>query len=143
MIDAQRIAAVMGGKPILGRTVRTLGELDAIVSKGLPKQALKRVVQHVMRSPSDERTVLYHYVPRATLDRVRVLSRLHSERTERLARLVALAERVWDDEDDAREWLTTPHPALEGQKPIEAAVTDLGARRAELILMKGAYGLPV
>ncbi len=66
-----------------------------------------------------------------------------SERTERLARVIAAAEAVWDDQNDAREWLTTPHPELGGRPPIECALTELGARQVESLLDRLQYGLPV
>ena len=42
----------------------------------------------------------------------------NSERAERLARVIATAEHVWADRNDAREWLTTPHPELDNEMPI-------------------------
>ena len=70
------------------------------------------------------------------------LSPGESERTERLARVIASAEYVWDDRNDAREWLNTMHPALENRTPIQAAMTELGARRVEDLLDQIVYGLP-
>ena len=37
--------------------------------------------------------------------------------------------------------MTTPHPLLDGRTPIDAARTDLGARRTEQILNALEYGL--
>jgi putative toxin-antitoxin system antitoxin component (TIGR02293 family) len=66
-----------------------------------------------------------------------------SERLERIVRLTALAEQVWESPDEAREFLTSPHPMLEGQAPLDLAATDLGARRVEALLWKLEYSLPV
>ncbi len=51
------------------------------------------------------------------------------------------ALRALGTEAEAREFMTTPHPELEGRSPIDAAKTDLGARRAEQILNALEYGL--
>lgn len=143
MADASKVANVLGGKAVLGRDVRSLGELDAVVSKGLPKRALLAAAKRAAMRPEESRALIHRLVPRATFARVKVLGPLHSERTERLARLVALAEEVWGDAADAREWLNTPHPELDGKSPTEAAVTELGAQRAEYVLRALAHGLPV
>jgi putative toxin-antitoxin system antitoxin component (TIGR02293 family) len=73
-------------------------------------------------------------VPEATLKRRTRLSPAESARTERLARVIAAAEYVWDDRDSAREWLTNPHPELGGRTPLECGLTELGARQVEHVL---------
>jgi len=60
-----------------------------------------------------------------------------------MARVLAYAEYVWDDTDQARAWMNRPHGELQGQTPLEAAKTELGARRVEDVLDKLFYGLPV
>jgi putative toxin-antitoxin system antitoxin component (TIGR02293 family) len=83
-------------------------------------------------------------VPEATYKRRNGKLRvIESERTERLARVIAAAETVWDDQNDAREWLTKPHPELGDRAPIECALTELGARQVESVLDRLQYGLPV
>lgn len=59
----------------------------------------------------------------------------------RLAWIVATATSVWSDEDDAREFLSTPHPKLEGRTSLDVALTELGARRVEELLWN-FYGPP-
>lgn len=87
--------------------------------------------------------LLFRIVPEATFKRRRDrLSPDESEKTERLARVFATALYVWDDEVDARDFLNTPHPLLEGRRPLDVAMTELGARRVEELLAKLFYGLP-
>ncbi|HEX5724321.1 MAG TPA: MbcA/ParS/Xre antitoxin family protein, partial [Longimicrobiaceae bacterium] len=82
-------------------------------------------------------------VPRATRGRRRAaLKPAESERVERLARVMALAEQVWEDTDDARAFLTAAHPLLDGRAPLELARTELGARQVEELLWKLEYSLP-
>jgi putative toxin-antitoxin system antitoxin component (TIGR02293 family) len=143
LVSPEQIAAVMA----LTRIPHSVAELDAQVREGLPKSALKEGVEHATRSAEERRALLARIVPEATFKRRRdKLSPDESEKTERLARIVATARYVWDDrgEDDrdAREFLNTAHPLLEGRTPLEVAFTELGARRVEELLWKLFYGLP-
>jgi putative toxin-antitoxin system antitoxin component (TIGR02293 family) len=80
----------------------------------------------------------------ATYKRQRDLLKLEeSEHTERLARVLATAEYVWDNEEESRRFLTTPNPALGGLRPIDTAYTELGARQVEELLWQIFYGLPL
>ncbi|MFN7925171.1 MAG: antitoxin Xre/MbcA/ParS toxin-binding domain-containing protein [Bryobacteraceae bacterium] len=54
-------------------------------------------------------------MPEATFKRRVRLTIPESERTERLVRVVATAEFVWDNREDVRQWLTTPHPEFGDQ----------------------------
>jgi putative toxin-antitoxin system antitoxin component (TIGR02293 family) len=123
--------------------VRTLRELTEIVSRGLPKSALRHCVVRVVSSPKEQREVMYQIVPAATYKRrVQLLKPEESERTERLARVIATAEHVWGDAEEARRFLTKPHPELNGKTPLEASHAELGARQVEELLWKLFYGLP-
>jgi putative toxin-antitoxin system antitoxin component (TIGR02293 family) len=142
MIQTDRIVEIMGGSGILGRHIRSVDELERTVAAGLPKSALRHVVDRVYTERKDARRALYRVVPEATYKRRVLLSPQESGRTERLARVIASAEYAWNDQDDAREWLMRPHPELAGKAPIEAASTELGARQVEGILDRLLHGLP-
>lgn len=142
MIRPDRIAEVMGGKAILGRRVRSVGDLEKTISLGLPKQALRITVERVYLGAGEARRAMFRIVPEATFKRRTRLSHDESERTERLARMIAAAEHVWNDREDAREWLTKPHPELGKRTPLESAATELGARRVEELLDRLFYGIP-
>jgi len=66
-----------------------------------------------------------------------------SERSERLARTVALARQVLGNAYEATDWLNQPHPLLGSARPIEILATDLGARQVERLLRNIEHGLPV
>lgn len=142
MIRPENIADVMGGIAILRRRVRSINDLEAAVSQGLPKRALRLTAERVYPSAGDARRVMFRIVPEGTFKRRTRLSAAESERTERLARAIAAAEHVWDDREDAREWLTKPHPELGRRTPLESAMTELGARRVEGLLDRLFYGIP-
>jgi putative toxin-antitoxin system antitoxin component (TIGR02293 family) len=113
------------------------------VEAGLPLAALDRMVRAVA---PDDASFVARIVPKATLSRRRsaasgTLSAEESNKVARLAKVWAMAMRVWGDEADARAFLSRPHPMLEGSKPRELAVaTDPGADAVMNIIGRGAYG---
>ncbi len=143
-VDTARVARILGGERTLGRRVRTLADLRRAVEAGLPVAALEKAVAHVAASPAAAAELKYRVVPKTTLYR-RAAQRLtaeESERLERLARLTALAEQVWEDQVFAREFLTSTQPQLDGERPIDLLRSDLGTRQVEDLLLKLEYGLP-
>lgn len=117
--------------------------IEKAVENGLPRPVLRHLAEELAgddhaRVPALEWAV----VPRTTLERrEEQLSPQESERTERVARLLVHARRALGSKVEAREFMTTPHPQLDGRSPLEAARTDLGARRVEQILNALEYGL--
>ena len=142
MLFPEKIAELMGGPAILGKKIRSLSDLERSVSGGLPKSSLRHVVDRIYSEKGEARRALYLVVPEATFKRRTKLSAEESGKTERLARVIALAEHVWDDREEAREWLTKPHMELDGKTPMAAAMTELGARQGEELLNKLFFGLP-
>ncbi len=142
MICPDSIAEIMGGKAVLLHRVRSVADLESIVSAGLPKRALRVTAERVFLSVGEARKAMFRIVPEATYKRRTRLSPSESERTERLARIIAAAEFAWSDRSDAREWLTKPHPELGNKMPLEAASSELGARQVEDLLERLIYGIP-
>jgi len=66
-----------------------------------------------------------------------------SKRLQRLARITALAEEVWDVPALAHEFLTSPQPQLGGERPVDLARNELGTRQVEGLLFKLEHSLPV
>ena len=142
MVGPDRVANVMGGRAILRRRVHSIRDLEQTIARGLPKRALRSTVERVLTRKADIRRVMFRVVPEATFKRRVRLSPAESERTERLARVIAAAEYAWNDRDDARAWLTKPHAELGGRSPLESAMTELGARQVEELLDRLFYGIP-
>jgi putative toxin-antitoxin system antitoxin component (TIGR02293 family) len=138
LVTPERIASVMALFPI----PHSFAELDDRVSNGLPKNALKASVDRVVVSNDDRKKLLYRIIPEATYKRRRdKLSADESERAERLARIFASTQYVWDSDDDARAFLNTPHALLHGRTPLDVSMSELGARRVEELLWKLFYGI--
>lgn len=142
--DAAAVARVLGGQRTLKRRIQSLPELRELVLEGLPVEALDEVASHVADDPRSVREFMDRIVPRATRHRRKDrLKTRESEKLERVARVVALAESVWEDRQSAREFLTTPQPGLGDAVPLELSDTELGAREVEQLLQELEYGLPV
>ena len=143
-MDVHGVARILGGRAVLKRQVRSLADLQQLVAAGLPVGALNRTAEYVAANPREVTRLKDRLVPAATRKRRKtVLKASESERVERLARLMALAEEVWEDRDGAREFLRTPHPLLGGRATIDLARTELGARQVEELLQDVEYSLPL
>ena len=138
LVTPENIAAVMA----LPSIPHSFAELDGFVASGLPKNALKASVDHVCLGTEDRKQLLYQIIPEATYKRRRdKLTAQESERAERLARVFATAQYVWNSDDDARAFLHAPHAMLWGKTPLDVSMTELGARRVEDLLWKLYYGI--
>lgn len=138
LVTPEKIASVMALFPI----PNSFAALDDLVAHGLPKDALKASVDRVYLSGEDRKKLLYRIIPEATYKRRRsTLTADESGRAERLARIFATADYVWNSEDDARAFLSRPHPMLQGRTPLDVSMTELGARRVEELLWKLYYGI--
>ena len=143
MIAPTKIAEVLGGEEVLKGPVHSFFELEWAVEEGLPKTALKNVANFISSSQNRSQFI-YQVVPEGSYKRRRShLSLKESERTERLARVIATAIHIWDNPKQAKEFLITPHPFFKERPPIEVAFSELGARQVEEHLWGIFYGLPL
>jgi putative toxin-antitoxin system antitoxin component (TIGR02293 family) len=113
------------------------------VEGGIPRTALRHVAEWLAGGDEGKVSIMeWGIVPKTTLERREIqLSPQESERTERVARLAAHARRALGTEAEAREFMTTPHPELDGRSPIVASKTDFGTRRTEQLLNALEYRL--
>ena len=138
LVTPEKIASVMALVP----PPHSFAELDDRVAHGLPKDALKASVERVCLGGEERKKLLYRIIPEATYKRRRSsLTADESERAERLARILATTEFVWNSEDDARVFLNTPHPMLQGRTPLDVSMTELGARRVDALVWQLLYGI--
>jgi len=138
LVAPEKIASFMSLMPL----PHSFAELDSLVSHGLPKHALKAIVDNIGINTEERKQLLYRIVPEATYKRRRdKLNAEESERTERLARIYATAQYVWNSEEEARLFLHTPHPLQQGRSPLDVSMTELGARLVEELLWRLYYGI--
>lgn len=142
-VETEAIAQVLGGRKVLGKTIKKPDELAQLVRKGLPASAVTALAEKLAVG----NTVLSRKlgIPQRTLTRrLSQRSRLtaaESDRTVRFARVYANAVEMIGDEVKAVEWLRTPNRALGGERPLDQLDTDLGARAVEDVLGRIAYGV--
>jgi putative toxin-antitoxin system antitoxin component (TIGR02293 family) len=138
MVEARKVAQVLG----LSGKVTSSEQLEHQLDLGLPKASLAGVARYVYGTSPDAAALMQRVIPSATFHRRGdELKPQESERVERLARVIATAEHVWGSADDARAFLATAHAMLSGKRPIEVAVTELGARRVENLLWSLFHGV--
>lgn len=133
------IGRILGMK---GR-VASATDLRRLVNRGLPKHTLGHVTDYVTENSREAQLLRNRLVPIATYKRrTTTLNPQESEKVERIARVAALAEAAFGSQVDALAFLHTAHPELGGDRPLDAAQTELGARQIEEVLWRMEHGLP-
>jgi putative toxin-antitoxin system antitoxin component (TIGR02293 family) len=69
------------------------------------------------------------------------LSQAESDRLYRLARVLAHANRVFEDPDESAEWIQTPNAALGKQQPLTLLDTDIGVQQVDQVLGRIEHGI--
>jgi putative toxin-antitoxin system antitoxin component (TIGR02293 family) len=141
-MDVQHVAEVLGGEAVLGMRVRSLSDLEGLIRGGLPKASLRFAAERIAEDRAQATAIIHQFIPESTFKRRRRLNVAESERSERLARVVALAEFVWGDPAAAHRWLRNAHPLLDGRTPLEASTLEIGARQVEEVLYRAIHGIP-
>jgi putative toxin-antitoxin system antitoxin component (TIGR02293 family) len=125
-------------------TARTFSPQQVIdvINRGLPIGELEYLRSH-LDVPIDRLTQNIG-LSRATFHRRKAAGRLtadESDKVVRFAQLLGLANKVLENEDDARRWLTSPQYGLGGAVPLNYARTEVGAREVEDLLNRIEYGV--
>jgi len=142
-MDTAEIVEVLGGRKTFKRAVKSTDDLAQLVRAGLPATtvALLAATLAVERAQMAERL----NIPSRTLSRrLKLKSRLthdESDRTLRMARVVALAQEVLGSDEKASHWMSNPNRALGGKRPFDQLDTEPGVRSVEEVLYGIAYGM--
>jgi putative toxin-antitoxin system antitoxin component (TIGR02293 family) len=94
---------------------------------GLPNSVLSRIL-----GVSDRSINRYHQSQR--------LKPLASDRLYRMAKVLALAESVLEDREQALSWMSSNQKGLGNRKPFDLVETDAGAREVEEELLRIEHG---
>ena len=81
---------------------------------------------------------------RATLHRRKkagLLDRSESDRLVRYARVLTKACELFEDLDNASDWLKSPAIAFNQETPLQYADTEIGAREVEALIMRLEHGV--
>lgn len=68
------------------------------------------------------------------------LDSVASERLDRLASVAILAEEVFEDKEEAAQWLAAPNEALGGNSPVMLCETEIGAKQVRRVLNALEWG---
>ncbi len=161
------VTSVLGGERKLGQKVTRRIDFDALIKKGLPWGVIS-YIKTAFNLPDEVIAQIIGVSPRTIARRrksVKVpvkkigtisgksrkkkaplitserLSPVESDRIYRFARIIALAEDVFEDKDEALEWLKNPQYGLGGRLPFDMLQTDAGSREVEELLIRIDYGV--
>lgn len=103
------IVEVLGGKKIFKRPITTTGDLVEQIREGLPASTipLLAALLSLQRGQLSRRLSMK---VRLTLD--------ESDRTLRMAGVIALAKVILGTEDKVSNWMNTPNRILGGRRPF-------------------------
>ncbi len=140
--EVEGVVSVLGGAKVLGRGVRSPDDLADHVRQGLPFAALSAVMEAYGISRAVVCDVLElssrNFLRRRDQKR---LSPVESDRLYRLARVLAHANRVFEDPDESAEWIQTPNAALGKQQPLTLLDTDIGVQQVDQVLGRIEHGI--
>lgn len=137
-----KIVEALGGREVRDTPVNSPEELKAWIREGLPFASLERVMERFGLNREEISSALD--LPARTLARRKQERRLRRDESDRLFRLVRIAEQatqVLGSRDKASQWLHMSNRALGGQPPLTLLDTDLGARQVEEILGRIEHGV--
>ncbi|MGD1075932.1 MAG: antitoxin Xre/MbcA/ParS toxin-binding domain-containing protein [Thermodesulfovibrionales bacterium] len=119
------------------------GTLEIAVKEGLPVQSAAEVGIAAKLTESEIAKLIGMSV--STLHRKRKrsakLSVVESDRLSRVARIVARAAEVFNDQECGVGWLHQEQPGLGDRKPIDVIETEEGARDVERLLGRIEHGV--
>jgi putative toxin-antitoxin system antitoxin component (TIGR02293 family) len=142
-METEAIIEILGGRKVLGQTIKNPDGLTRMIRKGLPAGSVTALAEKLHLSNAVLSRSLG--IPQRTLTRRltqgSLLTPAESDRTVRMARICADAVEMIGNEEKAIEWLSTPNRALGGERPLDQLDTDTGGRMVEDILGRIAYGV--
>jgi putative toxin-antitoxin system antitoxin component (TIGR02293 family) len=134
----------MGGRRVLGKRVRNLVDLGELIESGVPRGAARYLQERLNLTERELAEGLG--VSTKTLQRLAKqpgarLTPAQGDRLYRLARLVALAEEVFEDAGRAHQWLRQPQRGLGNRVPLAVMHSEAGSREVEDLLGRIEYGV--
>jgi len=139
----ETLTKLLGGRSVLGTTLKSEDDLVELVRGGLPYASLEELTDGLKMTLDEAADSLR--LPRRSLSRRKEkgerLNPQESERALRLARLAVRAEEVLGDREKAYRWMRKPNRALGGKAPLSMLDVDVGAEQVEHVLGRIQYGV--
>ena len=140
--EVEGVVSVLGGPKVVGRNVRSPEDLTERVRNGLPFAALAAVMEQYGISRDVLCSILHlstRNFPRRKQQKR--LSPDESDRLYRLARVIAHANRVFEDPEESADWIQSPSRALGKQQPLTLLDTDIGVQQVDQVLGRIEHGI--
>jgi len=141
MISAAETLRTLGQRPPAGRGAERAAR--DLVRSGMPSSVIARLAKAFNTSVDEIQRIIG--VSRATGTRRRASSAplrpAWSDRAFRMASAYALAKRVFESPENAREWFKERNRELHGERPIDLLDTDIGTQEVLRTLNRIEYGI--
>jgi len=122
---------------------RTEQHILEVVEQQLPTSSIKRLLSLGLTRSEVDALVIPSRTLQHRRSRRERLTVEESDRVLRVARLLSLAESVYESRERALEWLRRIHPRLRNRTPLEMSKTDTGSRIVEELLAQIDEGMVV
>ena len=135
--------SMLGGRRALGTSPATPADWEALIRAGVPARSADALKASMVIGDADLAALLG--VSEKTLYRARTsharLDAVASDRLYRVARIVALAVEVLEDQSAALRWLARPQIGLGGRTPLSLLTTEVGRDQVESLLLRIEHGV--
>lgn len=138
-----RVEHVLGAQPL---HIANQIDLHERIAEGLPRQTMVHLVEGLQLLRTDEGLKALNVSAR-TWHRIKAeqqgaaLDANQSARVWSLAEVLAKAEEVLGDREDAERWMATPAIGLNSRRPIDLMATPPGAELVKTLLDQMAHGV--
>jgi putative toxin-antitoxin system antitoxin component (TIGR02293 family) len=143
--ELQEILDLLGGRQILGATIKSELDVHELLHRGLPRAAVSSLVEKLNIVEAIEasealgmsvRTLQRHKA--APVERLDVQQ---SGRAWKFAEILAKATRVLGSQDEAEQWLKRPAIGLNQERPLDLLTTPAGVKLVEDYLGRLEYSV--
>lgn len=140
---AQSILELLGGHKAIGRKVARELDFDEEIKRGFRTQVFTSFKANTNLSNAVLSRVLgvsSRSINRFALKGDYRIKPFASDRLYRMAKIVALAEDVLEDREQAMAWISSVQRGLGDRKPLDLIETEAGAREVEEELLRIEHG---
>jgi putative toxin-antitoxin system antitoxin component (TIGR02293 family) len=138
---AHLVLDLLGGPKAIGRKVERELDFDEEIKQGFRPQVFLSFKANTGLSNSVLSRILG--VSDRSINRYNRSQRMKpsaSDRLYRMAKILALAENVLEDREQALNWMSSKQKGLGSQKPLNLIETEAGAREVEEELLRIEHG---
>jgi putative toxin-antitoxin system antitoxin component (TIGR02293 family) len=135
------VLELLGGQRAIGKKVERELDFDSEIRRGFRSQVFVSFKAKTKLSNAVLSRVLG--ISGRSIDRLVVNSRMKpvaSDRLYRSAKILALAEHVLEDREQALAWMSATQSGLGGRRPLDLIATEAGTREVEEELLRIEHG---